>query len=60
MAIDLDSARQAVMADAGDNIQSAFFPTADSAEFTTNAILYQRKDTVALSGVYTIFVYSPY
>ncbi len=58
LAIDLDSAKKAIMADAGDEIQNAVYPTADSTAFNVNTVLYQRIDTVTASGTYNIFIYS--
>ena len=58
LSLDLDSTRKAVMANAGDSLQNAVFPTADSIAFNTNIVLYQKKDTVTISGTYTIYVYS--
>ena len=58
LSIDLDSAKKAVMANAGDSIQNAVFPTADSVQISPNTVLYQRIDSIAASGVYTIYIYS--
>lgn len=58
LSIDLDSAKKAVMAEAGDSIQNAIFPTADSVEFNSNAVLYEKIDTVTPSGTYSVYVYS--
>ena len=58
LSIDLDSAKKAVMANAGDSIQNAVFPTADSVQISPNTVLYQRKDSTAVSGVYSIYIYS--
>ncbi len=58
LTIELDSTKKAVMAFAGDSIQYAYYPTADSILFNANAVLYQKKDTVTASGTYSIYVYS--
>ena len=58
LSIDLDSAKKAVMANAGDSIQNAVFPTADSVQISPNTVLYQRIDSAAASGVYTVYIYS--
>lgn len=58
LTIDLDSAKKAVMANAGDSIQNAVFPTADSVHINANAVLYEKKDTVTGSGIYKIYIYS--
>jgi hypothetical protein len=55
----LDSARKVTLAEAGDSINSAFFPTADSIAFTSDEILYKKIDTLTTSGTYpAVFVYS--
>jgi hypothetical protein len=55
----LDSARKATLADVGDSINSAFFPTADSIAFTTEEILYKKIDSTISFGTFPgIFVYS--
>ena len=56
--LELDSARKALMASVGDNTQLAYFPTADSVEFNSNVVLYQKKDTTTANGTYSIFLYS--
>ncbi len=58
LSIDLDSAKKAVMANAGDSIQNAVFPTADSVQISPNTVLYQRIDSAAVTGVYTIYIYT--
>jgi hypothetical protein len=58
LTLDLDSSKKIVMADAGDNLNAAVYPTADSVPFNDNAVLYQKKDTITASGAYTIYVYS--
>ena len=58
LSIDLDSTRKAVMAEVGDSIQYAFYPNADSIEYSTNSILYKQIDTVTSSGIYQVYVYS--
>jgi len=59
LVIELDSARKQIMSDAGDNIDSAYYNTADSVAFTPDLVLYQKKDTVTGSGTFTgIYVYS--
>lgn len=58
LAIDLDSSKKAVMANVGDSVQFAFYPTADSIQFNRNSVLYQRKDTLVSSGLYSIYIYS--
>ena len=54
----LDSAQKALLASIGDSIQNAFYPTADSVAFNSNVVLYQKKDTIASSGTYSIYLYS--
>lgn len=57
--LDLDSAKKAVMANAGDSIQQAFYPTFDSIDFNPDEILYDRIDTITSNGLYRdVFVYS--
>ena len=56
--IELDSTRQAIMAQVGDSVQNAFYPSYDSVGFNANTVLYQKIDTVTANGTFTIFVYS--
>ncbi len=58
LSIELDSAKKSVMANAGDNILNAVYPTADSVQINTNLVLYENKDTITSSGIYTIYFYS--
>ncbi len=58
LSLDLDSSRKAVMANAGDSLQNAVFPTADSIAFNANIVLYQKKDTTTSSGTFSIYQYS--
>jgi hypothetical protein len=58
LTIDLDSAKKELMAQVGDSIQLALYPTADSVGFNTNIVLYQKKDTLTPDGLFTIYVYS--
>lgn len=55
---DLDSAQQATMAAAGDNIQLAFTPTADSVAFDGTRVLYAKRDTIVGAEQFSIYVYS--
>jgi len=54
----LDSAKQATMANVGDSIQNAYYPTADSVQINENAVLYLKKDTIVASGNYNIYYYA--
>ena len=57
--VDLDSSKKAVMANVGDSIQQAFYPTFDSVEYNSDEILYNRIDTTTTNGTYSsVFVYS--
>ena len=57
--IQLDSTKKAVMSEVGDQINLAFFPTADTVTFNNSQILYQKQDTTTVNGTYPgIFVYS--
>jgi hypothetical protein len=57
--LELDSAQKQVMADIGDNIDSAYFNTADSVAFSADRVLYLKKDTTTLNGTYSgVYVYS--
>ncbi|MBK8363988.1 MAG: hypothetical protein IPL24_09965 [Bacteroidetes bacterium] len=56
--IELDSAKKSLLASVGDSIQNAFYPTADSVEFNSSVVLYQKIDTITGSGTYSIFKYS--
>ncbi|CAN5360330.1 hypothetical protein BH11BAC1_BH11BAC1_08140 [soil metagenome] len=57
--IDLDSAKKSVMANVGDSIQLAFYPTSDSVEFNADEVRYNKIDTLTSSGLqYQIFIYS--
>jgi hypothetical protein len=58
LTLDLDSAKKQVIADAGDSLNAAVYPTADSVAYNENAVLYQKIDTSVSSGIYTIYVYS--
>ncbi len=42
----------------GDNLDLAFYPQEDRVEFDPEKILYQKKDTLVNSVVYSIFVHS--
>ena len=56
---ELDSAKKAVLDTVGDNVDRAFYPTADSIAFTANEVLYKKIDTTVSSFTYTgVFVYS--
>jgi hypothetical protein len=55
----LDSTKKVVIADAGDSVNQAVYPTADSIAFNTNEVLYKKIDTTVASLTFTgIFVYS--
>lgn len=56
--IELDSAKKSLLSSIGDSIQNAFYPTADSVEFNSSIVLYQKIDTTTGSGSYSIFIYS--
>ena len=56
--LDLDSTRKAFLADIGDDIGNAFYPTADSVDFNPDLVLYALKDTIVNSLQYSIFKYS--
>ncbi len=58
LSIELDSAKKSVMANAGDNIFNAVYPTADSVQINANLVLYEKKDTLTSSGIYSIYFYS--
>lgn len=57
---ELDSAQKSVMADVGDQIDEAYFNTADSlSEFDASLVLYQKVDTITTNGTFAgVFVYS--
>jgi hypothetical protein len=56
---ELDSAKKTVLANVGDSITQAFYPTADSIEFTADEVLYAKIDTTTSSGTFPgIFLYS--
>jgi hypothetical protein len=56
--LDLDSTRKAFLADVGDDIGNAFYPTADSVDFNPDLVLYAQSDTIVHSFQYSIFKYS--
>lgn len=58
LTLQLDSAKKQIMANVGDSIQNAYIYTADSVEFNSSNVLYQKKDTIVGSTLYSIFVYS--
>lgn len=58
LTLELDSAKKQLMSEVGDSIQNAFIFTADSVEFNSSNVLYQRKDTIVNNLLYNIFVYS--
>jgi hypothetical protein len=56
---DLDSTRRSIMSEAGDHIDSAYYYTADSVQYSADEVLYFKKDTTTVNGTYPgIFVYS--
>ena len=55
---DLNEDKRQVLANAGDNLQNAYFLNADSVGFNRNEVLYQ-KDTVTIDSIqYIYFTYS--
>ena len=54
----LDSARKQTLADAGDNLQSAFYQTADSIAFNADEIMYAKIDTIICGSPYRYYKYS--
>ncbi len=56
--INLDDDRKALLAQLGDNIDSAFVLNVDSVEFNTSEILYARIDTMVSLQTYSVYYYS--
>lgn len=55
----LDSADKVILANAGDSLQLAIIPSADSIAFNADRVLYAKRDTVVNSVLYSnVFVYS--
>jgi hypothetical protein len=55
---DLNDAKREVLANAGDNLQNAYFLNADSVGFNRNEVLY-KMDTITIDGVfYSYYSYS--
>ncbi|MBK5286375.1 MAG: hypothetical protein JJE25_13330 [Bacteroidia bacterium] len=55
----LDSTRKQTLADVGDNLQNAFYSTADSVAFNVDQIMYAKMDTVDCNGnPYRYYFYS--
>lgn len=58
LAVQLSDNQKLQLSQIGDNINQAFLNTADSVGFTNEAILYEKKDTLTNTGVFSIFIYS--
>jgi hypothetical protein len=54
----IDDAQRQFLADKGDNIEQAFYPSAQLDSFDINKILYKQIDTVYDGGTASIYVYS--
>lgn len=56
--LDLDSTRKSFLAGLGDDIDQAFYPTADSVAFSTDRVLYAQRDTIVNAVQYSYYAYS--
>jgi len=58
LAIQLSDSQKLQLSQIGDDANQAFLNTADSVGFSNEVILYEKKDTLTVSGTYSIFFYS--
>jgi hypothetical protein len=54
----LDPTQKQFLSGLGDSLQRAFFPTASIDTFSSNKILYEKRDTIYIGGRDSVFVYS--
>ncbi|OFX20371.1 MAG: hypothetical protein A2041_00625 [Bacteroidetes bacterium GWA2_31_9b] len=55
---DLTNEQKKLLAESGDNTQNAFVLNVDSTEFTSDYVMYLKKDTLVNTETYSIYEYS--
>lgn len=55
---DLSNEQKKLLSESGDNIQDAFVPNIDSTSFSSDYVLYQKKDSLVNGLLYSIYEYS--